>query len=519
MSAPTWTLLLTKDRQRHTLKLSSEANVEELYRQAEKEFGSVELLCGFPPRPLAKEGKLKEVGIVNQDRITVKPTSNGVPSDKTASLPAKRTKRAAAQRATDTFAATIAAQEALQRPPQPKKKKANNRKPQFQASRHSEGRRLEDGAVASRPRRKRVEPMAPEVGLLESLESKNKAGRLMRKGWRQAVESAYEQNQAAARVAGLGAAQMSLQEGNLEVTYPKGLQGRGSYQDVVDYLSREVLQSVVKDIHPSEALRPSNLSLLSPRVFWSLVYHCQPSSIEEGLQTLHPDLDWSFLRRRRQQLSAKARENLRQQQQEEETGDLEAAAQAIARVEEAMENLTDFSAPTTNGTNLTVNFEIVTPTEEDVDELITCIDVAPVSERPSTTIAKALAQHNIPNWRVLANQDPDTLANTLDLEPAIVTTWIERAQQESLEEIMVEVCDGNVDAVELLREHARGGTPKDLAMWATIPSSLWDLLREHADSTMSADDAARWSLQARAALDCLGWLQDFVTPVLPNGDK
>ena len=88
---------------------------------------------------------------------------------------------------------------------------------------------------------------------------------------------------------------------------------------------------------------------MMPQLFWSVVSHCRPSSeseyflpVEDMLRQLLPHLDWSFLNRDRRQrlLSEQARENLRQEKM----------------------------------TTLNCNeWMLVTPTEDDEDELIECV--------------------------------------------------------------------------------------------------------------------------------------------------
>jgi hypothetical protein len=159
----------------------------------------------------------------------------------------------------------------------------------------------------------------------------------------------------------------------LEVKYPKGVQGRGNFEERVDYISYAVLKSLIRSIYPvnAEALRPENLALVSPRVLWSLLFHWQRrrqsnnnnnssntnNAIHEALRTMHPDLDWSFLRRRKQQLSEKALENMRQQQEKSNSRssansvgqDYEAAAAAILAVEHACGS---FATTTPAGTHV-----------------------------------------------------------------------------------------------------------------------------------------------------------------------
>ena len=567
----------------------------------------------------------------------------------------RTSRRAAAQKATESFAQVIRAQEeqALQQQATTRTKRRNpNNSPSKKASPSSPsnskpnpkfaassttGRRLQDGATVVP--RKRSRPTSnstssnvvgaarddPSMALLGTLEqpSHTRHGRLMRQGWKQAVNDRYEQNKAVARVAAWAiphAVRWVVEppvppqnDGNkddnndttntttprtLHVSFPKGVQGRGTYQESVDYLPVSVLKQVIASIHPTnrETLRPSNLALLSPRVLWSLAYHdwCTPHhdlldqeesssttrvrTMEGALQSLLPDLDWSFLRRRPQELSAKAKENLRQQQeqqqqeqQQSQAENWQAAAAAILSVEQAMNQVEVLDQHHRQAQILQAverrhqpqqphdgdpnsSWSIVTPSEVDQQELLACIQeqLPPAEWKLSTEdIVEQLIQSSIRNWRELANvESATTLAQqlltagtltppiTIGMEVAVpmVQEWIERSQQESVEEIILEVCDGNLAAVELLRDEAQTGTPQDLAQWRFIVPELHSLLRErrqqqvetgmdqatnnnnpnhhHVPELPSLSDLEKWCHQAHQAIDQFPWLKQIVTPLL-----
>ena len=520
------TLCLAGPSTRKVIQLPPTATLKEL--QAEWPTAKA-FSFGFPPQSIPPSQALAALGIRNQERIMVQENESPAVALNDGQSTAPRKRRKAAQKATESLATAIATQEALERTTattsSPKQRRRPASRPRFTAT--TEGRRLQDGAVVSPRKRKQSDD--PAVSLLHTLEDSSQQGRLLRQGWRNAVTQAYEQNQAVARLAAIASQQYTFEDAatkdQWKVKYTKGVQGRGSYTDIVDALPLPVLQAVVQGLHPSEALRPSNLAVLSPRVLWSLVYHYhQCDSVEEALQKLLPDLDWSFLRRRKTQLSAKARENLRQQQQQQQqqqeaSEDWEAAAAAIASVENAMGSLQAYERTQRQATMLRAvekrtEWKVVTPNEPDVDELLECMDEAPV-ENPKAWAERLMTDCNIHNWRELANVDPEDLAERLGLEEATVSLWIDRAQQESVEEIIVEICDGNTDAVELLRDVAKSGTPKDLALWTPIVPRLYTVLQRGGDETIpSTEDLQRWCLQAEAAMEQLEWLDCFVTPLV-----
>lgn len=559
---------------------------------------------------------------------TVQPSLSFSSPAATATPVRPRSKRAAAVQATEAFPQVLEAQDAMMQEhakQSPKKRTrsaaalgsaaaakvstAKSKKVTKFTAATTEGRRLQDGSIVAptavvrqrQPRSKRKPGASaagqddPGVALLGSLQDSGTAGRLMRKNWKQAVNSSYEQNQAVARLAAVAnmysngngvTMQRVYRDGRpvpdnvnddddkedntdyaLQVTYPKGIQGRGNYVDTVDYLPQQVLKSVVAAIHPADALRQENLALLSPRVFWSVLYHYHQNnnnnnndtaavsvSIHAALQALQPDLDWSFLRRRKEQLSSKARENLRQEEEATATkagaaaNDYEAAAAAIASVEQAMGELTAHDRSQRRSrlraaalrrlqgstvTDSEDSWQIVTPDELDEDELTECVNscTAPEGQSIETLVQTLIQKCQIPNWRVLANANAAALAAQVELPVDTVTAWMVQAQQESIDEITVEICQGNVDAVELLREAARSGTPKDLAAWRWIVDTLHEELvsyqeqqkqlddQQHQDikeETIAVPDAETlqlWCDRAQHTLEQIEWLNWYATPI------
>jgi len=99
------------------------------------------------------------------------------------------------------------------------------------------------------------------------------------------------------------------------------------------------------------------------------------------------------------------------------------------------------------------------------------------------------------------------------MDAAAVEVWIDRAQQESIEEIIFEICDGRSEVVEALRDEARSGTPKDLANWRSMP----DLLLQSAPSLVSlgvsTTELATWSQRSAQVLEQWNWINWYATPV------
>jgi hypothetical protein len=396
---------------------------------------------------------------------------------------------------------------------------------------------------------------------------------------RNAVTHTYNASRALVRVAAVQANKYTITNNNnnnnkiLHITYSKMTQGRGEYEEDVDYIPLDALQQVITAIHMSdpESLRPITLAQLSPRVFWSLLLHHQHQhhqgeesalslsssgdgsnttttnyNIEQAYMTLLPNLPWTFLKKRKLTLSDKAKENLRQQQQELDMTDTEsnnnnnnnmqAAQDAIQAVEDAMDSLHSYNADqrrnnaaqaalaranmmtttpatTTTTTQQPLSWELVTPTEVDKDELIACIENDYSNNNDNTTITvDQLLQLHINNWRMLANCTSSHLSERMQIPEMTIDLWLDHAQQESIDEIMVEICDGNVDAVEALREEAKSGTPKDMANWRMIPDMLLAATPSLVNA-VSVPTVAEWCRRSHELLQQYSWMNWYATPV------
>ena len=235
-------------------------------------------------------------------------------------------------------------------------------------------------------------------------------------------------------------------------------------------------------------------------------------------------------------MSEKARENLRQEKESKGKGegmDMDRGQEAIAAVEHAMEHLHEHDRAERSSRAAaaamarlqqqqyeeqqgTTEWALITPDEPDRDELRECIQEAPPGDLTliPSIITKLLETCHVHNWRELANiSDTTVLTNALDDVTADqVTKWIDRAQGESVDEIMVEICDGNIDHVQALTEKARTGTPKDLAAWRLIPETLQESLTGDSVKPTNAQ-LATWTKRAHTLLQKYEWLNWYATPV------
>ena len=625
------------------ISLASTASTQELYESTAKEFGvAIERLkAGFPPKPIPSDKSTPiSTFVSNQERIQVdfvsadtknassstknkgkkdsaKDDSNKSSGTNDTTSTTRRSKRAASKAATDSMPALIKAQEEYLKnngtassgkkrargaksamhgvfPPSSNNKKRPTKPVTLPASAGA-GRRLADGATVANPRkvRRRLgENTDMSTALMGAIHDKGQMGIILRRGMKNAVLSSYETTRSFSRMAAIQARSYQMERESsgslLRVTY-QGSVDKSKVEESVDCIPRDVLQAVMEGIHASnqEALRPENLSRLSPRVLWSCVHYFPTlSSVPDMYRALLPNLDWGFLRRRAEQLSEKGKlslvfgrymgtflhnrnlfnrcvrlirldlfcnsefvalENKRQAMIKEEDGpDLERASNVVAAVEHAMEHLQDYHSEERKARQAQaaearlrrlqaqkddVAWVLETPSEPDRDELRECIEASVPADASSSIITKWISQlmkeHNIHNWRELAlvtDTDLKTLASKLDVPEANLRLWIDKAQSEAVSEIIVEICDGNINAVEIMTKLARSGTPKDLAGWRSIPDLLLEQLKEksntlqqqeqqEATAWMDLGTISTWCDRAHGVSQDYEWLNWYATPV------
>jgi hypothetical protein len=579
-----------------------------------------------------------------------------------------RQKRAAAIAATANFRDVIAAQDAIlnsKSPPTKKKGSASSNIAGFGKS-GTIGAIKSNAAASKRPKVMKMEgpgyrlsdgvessPLKKTMGgtrgkqsmfnseddvaskLLTSLGGGGRGGNVsnyLRAAMRNAVEKSYEASRASVRVASVDTGEYSfkkvdgpvdgdemaleseggeasrggemLRKSLYTISYSKGIEGRGCYEEEVEIIGLNVLKSVLESVYNTDSsdgfddkkvgegsndgrLRPVLIAQLSPRAFWSLVYHCHEAtkiessttqpSVEDMLRSTLPHLDWSHLDRggRMRVLSEKARENLNQQvaetaptdtqtsspnhAEDERVKAVEQLAESVyntamakenedvklndreMRVKAAMARFQNANAATTSSSSSlqppdqkndtsTDNWTLITPVEDDMDELIECImEGSCTTEADTSIIAQTLAGvllKTVRNWRELANSNPDYIsslfaADTISPRPShdSIEQWIAAARVRSMDEIMLDILDGDQDALELLRGKAHSGTPRDLLFWKTAPGMLLNTIscstQEPSSTMWTKSDVRRWIARAKTAMDISTWLEMYTTQTIP----
>ncbi len=388
------------------------------------------------------------------------------------------------------------------------------------------------------------------------------------------------------------------------LSYSKGIEGRGFYEEEVEIIGLTVLKSVLESVYNTDLsdgydgenvfegsndgrLRPVLIAQLSPRAFWSLVYHCSEASkndrstmrqcAEDMLRSILPELDWSHLDRggRMRILSEKARENLKQQTNQTAPTSAQSSSQNLAeeervkaveelaesvystalakenndvklndremRVKAAMARFQNVNTATSLSSSLhppnmkndtsTDRWTLITPVEDDIDELIECISEGTnTTEDDASTLAitqswAGILVKSVRNWRELANSNQEYIISLYPTEAIsprpshdAIEVWIAAARVRSMEEIMLDILDGDHDAMESLLEKARSSTPRDLFFWRTAPGMLLNTISctaEDSSTKWTKSDVRRWIARAKTALGICPWLEMYTTQSVP----
>jgi hypothetical protein len=207
------------------------------------------------------------------------------------------------------------------------------------------------------------------------------------------------------------------------------------------------------------------------------------------------------------------------------------ARAAMARFENTNDTTTSTASSQANLKNDAVHdWALVTPEEDDIEELIECImegsSAEGVANNYDEDTAKAWAGillDSVRNWRVLANSDAELILFLLtDKSPNLpssetIEKWIDAAQSRAMEEIMLEILDGDQDALEVLVDKARSGSPRELKYWETQPGMLLDLISGSEETTKKWEklDVMRWISRAKIALGACPWLELYTTAAAP----
>lgn len=306
------------------------------------------------------------------------------------------------------------------------------------------------------------------------------------------------------------------------IKYSRGMEGRGYRQDKVNIYEEELVRVALVNLHlelllhsngtgdedevQRARLTPVMIAQSCPDVFWSLVFLYKKTdlTVNDMLLTILPDFDWDHLNRggRRRKMSDKARENKRQAKSTTTSDDAtqnngNPEAMAIEDLFQSIDN----------------DWKLVTPVEDDIDELIECIMEGSGEGYDTAKAWARILVDSVQNWRVLANSDSEYIENLLSknnwVPPTaeIIQGWIDAAQVRALGEIMLEILDGDQDALDVLRE-AEADNPMDLASFGHEPT----LLIQHAKFykvKWELSKVIKWIVWAEIALDNCEWLQEW----------
>ena len=295
----------------------------------------------------------------------------------------------------------------------------------------------------------------------------------------------------------------------IEVFFGNKIERRLMQTEVVELLSYNAVKVLVEYGHnipsksdseePDFKLRPLFVAGI-PSYFWSLVHHCSNSSlsvttsVEDMLKYMQPELDWSHLERggRSRTLSEKAKENRRQE--------LEA------------------HGDNNEGDATDIDWDLDTPSKDDKEGLVECIGPGELVDDFISILASLSEPHECKNPRQLANADPEVLFAHLNNkcgknnipppELSSVRGWVDTAQEVSVEEIMLEIVDGDEEVLRCL--HSIGAaSPWDLTCYEEESDFLAGKMVEMGMAEEYKEVVLSWIWRAQRALTVCPWLIDF----------
>ncbi len=403
-----------------------------------------------------------------------------------------------------------------------------------------------------------------------------RVGQCMRAVFRKAMEKQFDESKANARVAAADAGRYVIEESQaarradggcarLKVTYHKGLGFQSNFEDDVELLPKAQLTaslaSVLDDADAREMLKPACMAGCSPRVFWSLLYHYGGGGVEAALRQLLPGRDWGFLHERHRKLSEKALANQAQEEElrlEREDAAREARearqARLLAKQNKKKETVGEGGGGGEGGSAVAV--ALTEGGEEDaVDEREVWAQAALARLQPagggggqgahdekeevdsdypeavSDAWVKVLtaAPFSLPTCAALAAADAEELAPRLQqhhaagatpLAPSAPTedevqAWISAAQSDEMDTVMMEIVGQDEDLLEAL-ECVHVATPKDVKLWASVPTALLDMLERDlseekwgvvAEKLPSVEAVQALGRKAEGYQDKLAWLE------------
>ena len=212
----------------------------------------------------------------------------------------------------------------------------------------------------------------------------------------------------------------------MTVSFRKGV--RSFEEEEIDVLGIEEIKSALMSVLESdsedakEQLKPHNMALASPRVFWGIIRHfsggdeCKPVDPMQALHTLLPNADLSFMYTRARQMSEKAYDHMQMM----EALAVKRTAARIKRQERAAAR----AFKNNNGKEK----EDEEDEDEDEDEEIVIETVEDICGKEASDILKTLGIETLDD---LAKQETATLIlRDQTLVRDVVDQFIESARQE-----------------------------------------------------------------------------------------
>lgn len=420
------------------------------------------------------------------------------------------------------------------------------------------------GAVAPRRRRKRIRQSSvpffgrtsdeKDIGsglLLQAVSgSGSTAARNVRSALRESVSGVYAMRQAEARVAAaagkLHRIEVSAGGGRtggpaIKVTYPKGHGFRGEYVDeslelMPEAKLKDVVRFVLADPETGkEKLKPLEMAACSPGFFWSVIH--KYNDVAEGLRSLCPDVDWSYLMVRSRHLSAKALANAAQAEanKKRKASQNEAGTSDVEDISDSENDIVEVTDSAGGADSNVMQPSGMSPATANVESMQVEVSETVVPTEASSALIELLGEEiaqkiamkaGIGTPRALANADAVTLHRLFTdggvcVQQETAQEWISRAQESVLDDLMMELFAGDEGVVVVLEEVAKVGTPRDLVLMGRYAQALVETVKrgvgqeewigDKLNEKITAQTVEQWHKAAVALVEAEPWLEDWVT--------
>ncbi len=165
-----------------------------------------------------------------------------------------------------------------------------------------------------------------------------------------------------------------------------------------------------------------------------------------------------------------------------------------------------------------MDWDLDTPSKEDKEGLVDCIGPGELVDEFISILASLSGPHKCKNPRQLTNADPEVLFANLNNkcgkknipppELSSVRGWFDTAQEVAVEEIMLEIIDGDEEVLSCLHS-IEAASSWDLTCYEEESDFLAGKMVEMGLAEEDKAVVLSWIWQAQRALTVCPWLDDF----------